>query len=478
MAAPQTFQEALKLFKDNKGVVTRFANQIEERFSSIGESPPSKLDVTKLSDLVDKLEQKLDILIECQDVMKQLQPGDVPADMGTYLARAKEGSKRGNDFLRKWDGATASAMATARTLGYADVVKIDYGMRPEDPLSSNSQFSEFKAWMGSVQAFFQANKLDKQSREVQLNQLRGCLHSDLQLWLDGIVADHPDLLVIQKDGCLDKLQLYFEDKFKLIRRRFDYFTYKKTPGQSIEDFILKQEALAREAELDSIKVDDIRILCLISGVNDSQVRKELFKLPDGSTKEKFKETALLQESANVNEKHFSEPVKVGAMKKSAYRASKEQMLKSKFQHSKLNCYNCDGKGHIVRNCPKPKNQKKINAAFVAEYESLSSDEEEQACKMRSVRVARVCSSPTPKSVDNDSVSQNSDDYWVDKRKLKDRPESLVNGMKVNDEVKVINPGSNTVNCGRILLLKNKNQCFVQTVKGIRVYSHDRLVPDT
>ena len=376
-----------------------------------------------------------------------------------------------------------------KSLSYAQVArKVDNSLKPQEPLGSKFYFSEFKAWLGSIKAFFKANKFEQEPMDVQLYHLRSCMHHDMQSWLDGQMADNPDLTVDGEYGCFEKIQKYFEEEFKLVRRRFDFFTYKRSPNQSIKEFILQQETLAREAELSNMKAEDIKIMCLTAGVNDAQTRKELFKLPEGSSWEDYKKIALLQESASVNEKHFGGTVSIAAMKKSSYRSAKEQRLKDQVRHAKLTCFNCDEVGHISRNCLKPRNPKKICAAIRAEYDSAVSDNEEQSHKMRSVRVRAVKSNERGSSFSSDGSIDSSETiasdvsrsecYMKDKIKvcagIKSPPSQLVNGMEKGDFVDIEHPNEKIH--GKIKLLRNRYSCFVETNSGMRVYNYERLSP--
>ena len=147
--------------------------------------------------------------------------------------------------------------------------------------------------------------------------------------------------------------------------------YERSKGQKVEDFIMHKKALGREANLSTIKEDDIETLGLILGINDIKIREKLFEVKEGSPSAEYCRVAILHERAMEHEQHMGTGSAVKAMQASAYKQSKNQAHQSQANKKSGLCYNCNEQGHAVDKCPKPKDADRICKNMEEEIMRLS-----------------------------------------------------------------------------------------------------------
>ena len=199
----------------------------------------------------------------------------------------------------------------------------------------------------------------KMTVDVQFQHLRQCLKPEMQLWLKAVLAKKPNMPVLGDDGALVAIKKHFEEKYSLLRRRFDYWSYDRKDNQTMQDYMTRLRTLGLEAELDKVKPDDIEILRLIVGCNNSKVREELFRLDEKSDVNAYYARAALLERARFEDKHFSsKDVKINAI--SSYQAEKKKSHQEKVvKDNTVVCLNCDKEGHSHTTCYKTLDYEKV-----------------------------------------------------------------------------------------------------------------------
>ena len=147
-------------------------------------------------------------------------------------------------------------------------VKIDELLKPKELLLLSMTFEEADEWFRNFQAFLKHNERALANQDISV--IRALLNKSIEAKLSSILRAHLDVeattSIADRNGCLDKLREMFLEKNPLWLRRHHYFMCIQQKGETVNDWWVKKTDKAREAQLETITADDIRLLELIRGV--------------------------------------------------------------------------------------------------------------------------------------------------------------------------------------------------------------------
>ena len=110
------------------------------------------------------------------------------------------------------------------------------------------------------------------------------MNKSIEAKLSSTLRAHPDVEATtpkaDRNGCLDKLREMFLEKNPLWLRRHYYFKCIQQKGETVNDWWVKKTDKAREAQLETITADVIRLLALIRGVHSFKLRQEFLRTKD------------------------------------------------------------------------------------------------------------------------------------------------------------------------------------------------------
>ena len=369
----------LKSYNSLKGFITRACNEADDFVKVWKAKAIGQAQMVEGTDLLRKLKARCEKTEEVVMEIIKIDPDKEPRDFESYEEDAK---KRGQKLLSLLE--KKGDIGNGNSGGKRQTRRIDESLKPK-ALSAEATYAEFVSWKRSFLAFVKMNEMETMDLDVQQAQLRICLQSDILKWFDNQVKE--DTPICGDEGCLDMIQKWFEEKYSLLWRRFDLFTSSQAVGQDWIEWANEIVALGTEAEIEKMKTDDILVMKLITGTKDCQLREKLLEQKEEVSVKKCFEVAKHYLLAKAGSEHFGSSANIKALRKSAYRSSKDQKHQQQFQMAG-NCYNCDQKGHYAKWCPRPTNRSKIVAAIKREFQDLSS-EEEDTCHVNTVRVAHV-----------------------------------------------------------------------------------------
>ena len=166
-----------------------------------------------------------------------------------------------------------------------------------DKLTRDSTPQEMTRWMKTLGSFFRISGLqaapvvDQQAfffRAVDLD-LETTVRQDID---DATPVFTPD--GTQVKSLCSVLQDRFRIQYPLFTRRLEYFRYSQAPGQTFGDFNANLRQKGDEAELETLKTDDLYVFRVICGTVDKKLRERFLKLKNPTLKD-------LEEEATVHE---------------------------------------------------------------------------------------------------------------------------------------------------------------------------------
>ena len=226
-------------YTGHKGHLTRAEKRVNERLERLTalECEPMDYDLVQLETVITQLSTKVSTLeLVGEDFLANF-PDKFPKDLEAKVNAALKVVDKATDFLR--EKRVGSSNLTGQNGSEGDQrtkdSKVDYSIRPKELLGEESNFREFQAWYEGFEAFYQANNMVKMQMNVQFQQLRNCLKPEMQLWLKGVLSKKPNMEVNGPNGALVAIKNHFEQKYSLLRRRFDYWSYNRKDNQTMQD---------------------------------------------------------------------------------------------------------------------------------------------------------------------------------------------------------------------------------------------------
>ena len=161
-------------------------------------------------------------------------------------------------------------------------VKIDELLKPKELLLLSMTFEEADEWFRNFQAFLKHNERALAKQDILV--IHALLNKSIEAKLSSTLGAHPDVEatkpIADRNGCLDKLRSMFIKKNPLWLRRHHYFMCIQQKGETVNDWWVKKTDKARECQLDTITVDDLRLLELIRGMHLFKLRQEFLRTKD------------------------------------------------------------------------------------------------------------------------------------------------------------------------------------------------------
>ena len=309
-------------------------------------------------------------------------------------------------------GAAAAAAAPRQ-----ERPRIVEALRP-DKLGKEATPVELRQWIARIKAFFSASGLDKCDINEQKAHFRACLESKLEAKLTLKIDNALEVLQEVDTSCLNVLRKEFKLKYPLFSRRMDYFYTKKKPGETPTEWSARLRAMADEADVEHLTVDQIHLFRLVAGVDDARLREKLMDLADPT--EQQVEQLIASFEAN---QHASNSLTGGAAaaaasaykKKSGQQGGEKKRLTREEMKGRcfgcgqpdykpghecpakeLICRNCSKKGHKSWVCQSP-SKKKATAAVAAEQEGENQQQQQS--------YAQVVQQPQPQQQQQQQPAQ-------------------------------------------------------------------------
>jgi hypothetical protein len=153
-------------------------------------------------------------------------------------------------------------------------------------LTNEHNPTETADWFVRFRGYFQASRMELSTLNAQRLYMQNCIQP--QLWL--VVKQHLlDATPIfhdanadddDQDSCERFLQRELNQRYPLIRRRYDLFTYAQGENQSYTDFAANIRDLGAAAQLETMEEGDYYAFRLITGITDMGLRSKILEIPD------------------------------------------------------------------------------------------------------------------------------------------------------------------------------------------------------
>lgn len=289
-----------------KSSVTRAARLLESVFHTISANSTTQQVVPNevLSDL-DSLAQKCtDAMDVFQDSLAAIEIYD--ADLAGRDLEFLDGPADIVDKVKVF--ITEARLATSRQtvntpnpLEHSGAIKkINNDLKPEKLLPSSS-LAEFRSWKENFIVYYSSNQMDLMPISQQHGYLRSCLDLKLQLALSVKISPLSSV-----EDCLCLLKGIFFSNTPELTRRFNFFACDQHDGEPFSDWYLRLQVLGQDADLESISVDDLFVMRLVTGTSDGKLKEEFLR-HEKPTRSSFVLLAQARESAANIEKSMQKP---------------------------------------------------------------------------------------------------------------------------------------------------------------------------
>lgn len=156
--------------------------------------------------------------------------------------------------------------------------KIQSALQPTK-LTREATPTEMKAWARKLKSFFNISMLENATVIDQQAFFFSFLDLDLEITVRQEIDDATPVFGIN-GSCMSHLVERFRVTYPLFTCRLDFFKYQQSRGQSFSEFhaILRQKG--DEADLQTLKIDDLYVFRIIQGCSDSKLREKFLKLKE------------------------------------------------------------------------------------------------------------------------------------------------------------------------------------------------------
>jgi hypothetical protein len=259
-------------------------------------------------------------------------------------------------------------------------------------LTNEHNPTETADWFVRFRGYFQASRMELSTLSAQRLYMQNCIQP--QLWL--VVKQHLlDATPIfhdanadddDQDSCERFLQRELNQRYPLIRRRYDLFTYAQGENQSYTDFAANIRDLGAAAQLETMEEGDYYAFRLITGITDMGLRSKILEIPDENFNQaevdriaRQYETAkacgkalgacgTINKARAVHQKQTqqSQPAKTGRPLSDFHGNDKYNEMRSRklcirctepahqgsseCRHKESTCHKCKKLGHIIKAC--------------------------------------------------------------------------------------------------------------------------------
>jgi len=159
----------------------------------------------------------------------------------------------------------------------AAVPKIASDLKPE-ALQVDASAADLRQWKRQFQAFYSASNLASLKMADQIAYLETCLSKDLAKYIAReTTATTP---IIGDNSCFSLLDAYFNRKYPILLRRKNFFAMHQQAGQDERAFIEELQAVAEEADIASMSLEDSLCLMMLAGLTDKKLVEKLSEQED------------------------------------------------------------------------------------------------------------------------------------------------------------------------------------------------------
>ena len=247
--------------------------------------------------------------------------------------------------------------------------------RPNDPmkpvsLAPDAKPAVLRAWTKRFTTFYKSHYMNEMPLEEQHIHFFSCLTSTLEARMNDVIRDNTPVLPMNDQSvtsCLELLEQEFLISYPLVNRRHDFFTCTQSHNQKLTDYLIKLVELAEEADLASLKKDEMILFQGLAGTTHTEFR-ENFLRGEVHSLEKLKKMAQQYMTAESSVRGLKEASKVNLVQNKADGKGSQQGLGKPCthctkplddRHTAQNCYHktskcrkCGQIGHIRPACPK------------------------------------------------------------------------------------------------------------------------------
>ena len=251
--------------------------------------------------------------------------------------------------------AGGDATAAAAAVGKAPVSKANAVLKPE-LLSSENTPQELRLWLEQFQSYYATSRFDILDVKSQQAYFKQCLDKTLRFRLERRIDGRTPIFGLG-DSCEAILKEEFLARYPLFNRRLTFFRSEQAGGQSMSDYVISLRQMFEEADIMGIAHEDLLLFKYLCGCTDRELRKELLKIKDPTTKnvEDFILTWEISKRADKEVAKSGSTAKASKVQrgkanqaKSAQGASSAQKLKDIVQ--KGGCGRCGSRSHKKDKC--------------------------------------------------------------------------------------------------------------------------------
>ena len=144
-------------------------------------------------------------------------------------------------------------------------------LKPE-PLRFETSPTDFSAWVRSFRDYYRASRLETEEVSVQQSYLFACLSSSVKVDLEAkITVATPVLGEIGTSSCINTLTDMWRTRHPIFNRRIDFVIAKRGHGESVSELINRLLEMARDAEVQSMSVEDWVVQVTLQSMDDKRI---------------------------------------------------------------------------------------------------------------------------------------------------------------------------------------------------------------
>ena len=344
-----------------RGHCDKKAKKIDD-FLSANPDPNSK-DLQDLEELNSDLKDQLRRMEVAWEAMMDETDNDTYDALDKMLNEVSEEVAKTLATSEKTISEKSASTSTGATSSTGNA-KIDDTLKPRQELLRSFTLEEANVWFDGFTAYFKHNEKALQKlpasvhRQILNNSIEAALANALQADDEITAATH----IIGDNGCLSRLKHIFLEKNPLFLRRHKYQQCRQMQGETVMEWWVRKKTKERECELEQIKLEDIRLLELIRGVQDPRLKEEFLKQKEPTLNQLLEIAERWQTAEHVGKEMDCDSV--SAKKTSSYKAEKtnnwakeveERGYQTQTKGTEDTCHRCGNTPkHAWQNCPAKK----------------------------------------------------------------------------------------------------------------------------
>ena len=364
-------EEELKTKLNSKlgGLATALGNRVTKFKGYIDQASSIKTELTlkmmrnhwsrcddSLSNIEDVIEE-LDVLDAAGEARREQNRQRYITLLQEQVDRAIEVEKANISASVPQQPAQPAAASAAPTAQQPGVPKANDLLRPES-LCLDDLPSTLRNWKRVFTAYYKQQRMNLMSLEEQQMYFSQCLSKKLWDRISGSVISTVPVLPLKSDdgqeeptSCFSILDEEFRRLYPLVKRRRDVFEYRQGEHQKWTDMSVKLKELAVEAELHTLKFDELLGYLHIMATTDTQLRTKFFQMEEPSL-EKMAAKASSFEAAETGMQGLetAQAQTVQRHRQPQHGTRHTENSGGSFQKSPP-CHRCDSQKHRASTCP-------------------------------------------------------------------------------------------------------------------------------